>query len=247
MKNNNLTYILIGGISFVFLVLGYYLVMPSKTVIQTIPAEELVSINDEYQLYKNNNLGVSIKIPKTLNSCVMNIKTDEFVYNKEVCDKYQVKFSLKQILGTNKIAFVFGKPSENTDSEFFENALGGKTLEVFSSKDEIVTTLKSRYGNECNVGGFEKSSNGKYKLPVMTDPKITNPQYDGKGVECPWTMVRKWVNVSEDESRMIIFSHWNTSEFLINSELKVTSGPVRDFRKDLKIYDQELMDNVTFY
>lgn len=212
--------------------------MPSKTVIQTIPAEELVSINDEYQLYKNNNLGVSIKIPKTLNSCVMNIKTDEFVYNKEICDKFRVNFSLKQILGTNKLSFVFDKPTLNTDSEYFEEALGGKTLEVlkFNSRQELINYLDN-FDKNCKVQGFTKSEKGN-KTPIMHEPEVAE-------YECPFNMVRKWIHINDEENKMIIFSGWSTAVYLVNSEIQIKNAGPNEL--NIKSYDLDFMDNVTFY
>jgi hypothetical protein len=231
MQNNKgISNILVISIVLVLLGIAGYFAYPylykrnTPTSISTPsqPIEEMVSLNEEYQLYKNNDLGFSIKIPKYLNY------NFECTKNKEACIKSREYFSLKQLPGTNKVFLQSSKQKE----EFGPNIMYF-SIYKFNSKEDLQMIIKSLYGNGCLFEKIEFSKNGNYKeLTVKED--IMN---------CTWQEGVK-TNINLAENKMIIITWSQQSVLLMNTEIIVNTNP-KTFQ--YKYYDGEILDGVTFY
>ena len=230
MQNNKgFSNILVISIVLVLLCVGGYFSYPylstrntpTSTPTPNQPIEEMVNLDEEYQLYKNNDLGFSIKIPKYLNT------NFECTKDKEACIKSREYFSLKQFPGTNKVFL----QSNNQKEEFGPNLYF--SIYKFNSKEDLQIIIKSLYGNGCLIEKIETSKNGKYKeLTVKGD--IMN---------CTWQEGVK-TNINLAENKMIIITWSQQSVVLMNTEIIVNTDP-KTFQ--YKYYDGEIMDGVTFY
>jgi hypothetical protein len=228
LDNKGFSNILVISLVLVMLGIAGYFAYPylstrkTPTPTPNQPIEEMVSLDEEYQLYKNNDLGFSIKIPKYLNY------NFECTKNKEACIKSREYFSLKQLPGTNKVFLQSSKQKE----EFGPNIMYF-SIYKFNSKEDLQMIIKSLYGNGCLIEKIEFSKNGNYKeLTVKED--IMN---------CTWQEGVK-TNINLAENKMIIITWSQQSVVLMNTEIIVNTDP-NEFQ--YKVYDGEIMDGVTFY
>jgi hypothetical protein len=230
LDNDGFSNILIISLILVMLGIAGYFAYPylskrnTPTSISTPnqPIEEMVSLDEEYQLYKNNDLGFSIKIPKYLNY------NSDCYKDKEACINSREYFSLKQLPGTNKVFL----QSSNQKEEFGPNIMYF-SIYKFNSKEDLQMIIKSLYGNGCLIEKIETSENGNYK-----ELKIK-----GDIMNCSWWEGVK-TNINLAENKIIIITWSQQAVVLMNTEIIVNTDP-NTFQ--YKYYDGEIMDGVTFY
>lgn len=196
-------------------------------------AEEYSSIYNEYNLYTNNELGFSIKLPKYTSEGYF-----ECQKNKNDCEKFRKYLITKQIEGTNKLGFYSKK--DGVEKEYFDGYFGDAvkepTLNFYNIKNQsdIEANIKQLFGQSCKVDKIISSKNGKYKTPVVS----------GSPETCRFIGGLVIVNINKTETKMLI-SNFNAGQnVMFPTDLRDTSNTERE---SYKFYDFEFSDNITIF
>ena len=214
--------------------------------------EETISLDDEYQLYKNYELGFSIKFPKVTNRG--NIYCDVCNSNGTNCNNFDNPMSIAQIPNTNKILvdLKFDVTNESINNKNTcnireysskDNKANAGFYNVFSFKnrEELQNIVRDLYGKNCNIEKLTLSENGKYKKLV-----IKNAPSDSF---CNFNSGKVFNNINLDENRIIISTTGYQQGLFpnVNKFVNVKNDFTGEDMKQTKYYDGEMIDSVIFF
>jgi hypothetical protein len=203
----------------------------SKTPEVKKPTEEYLSVDNEYNLYVNNELGLSIKLPKYVSYGYFDCQK-----NKNECEKFRKYLVLRQIKGTTKLGIYYKK--DGVEKEFFDGYFGDMvkepTLNFFNLKNqsEIESNIKQLFGAGCKVEKIILSKNGNYKTPVVTGSPNT----------CNFLLGVAIVNINKSETKMLISNFTGGQNFMFTADFKDSKSEEDTY----KVYDSEFSDNIIF-
>lgn len=204
-------------------------------------------------MYKNNELGFSIKLPKVINRG--NVFCEVCNSKNINCNNFDNPMSLSQIPNTNKILvnlkyditneYLNNKqtcnikefsPSDNKSNTGFFNIFS------FNNKEELENIVKNLYGKDCRLDKLVLSENGKYKQLVI-------PNTPSENNLCEFNSGRVFNNINMEENKILISTTGYQQGLFpnANKSVKVKNDFTGEEMKQTKYYDGEMIDSVTFF